>query len=278
MTLTVFTVVLFAAALHATWNAIVKGGDDARLTTVMVTGFAALIAALCLPFLPSPAPASWPLIGASVGFQLAYFNLIGRIYQVADMSRAYPLMRGAAPLVVAILGATVFGESLTPLAWLGVAIICTGILAMAAAGRPGESRSGLALALINAGVIAGYTLIDGAGVRRSGAPAAYTLWIFLLTGAPLGAWAMIRRRRMLQRHIVGNWGLGLLGGAGAVGSYGLALWAMTLAPIATVAALRETSILFAVGISGLVLNERVGTARIAAACVIAAGAIVLRLT
>jgi drug/metabolite transporter (DMT)-like permease len=133
------------------------------------------------------------------------------------------------------------------------------------------------LALLNAVVIATYTLIDGAGVRRSGAPAAYTLWIFLLTGGPLMAWALAARGRALRHYAAGNWRSGLVGGMGTIASYGLALWAMTVAPVAMVAALRETAILFGVAISRLVLKERVGPARITGACVIAAGAVALRL-
>jgi drug/metabolite transporter (DMT)-like permease len=121
-------------------------------------------------------------------------------------------------------------------------------------------------------------VIDGLGVRRSGAPAAYTLWIFLVTGVPLAAWAMhTRGKAALFESVRRNWHFGLIGGVGTVASYGSALWAMTIAPIAVVAALRETSILFGVIISGVLLNEHVGPARFAAACAIALGAVVLRL-
>ena len=127
-------------------------------------------------------------------------------------------------------------------------------------------------------LIASYTLIDGAGVRRSGAPAAYTLWIFLLTGVPLLLWAISTRGKTFRRYVGRNWHLGLVGGFGTVASYGLALWAMTVAPVAVIAALRETSILFGTAISGFVLKEKISPIRIVGACVIAAGAIMLRLT
>jgi drug/metabolite transporter (DMT)-like permease len=273
----VFGAVLFAAALHATWNAIVKRGGETRLTTVMVATAAALIAAVALPFLGPPARASWPSIAASTVFQAGYCLLLAQAYRLADMSQAYPLMRGTAPLLVAIAGAAGLGEPLSAPAWLGVGVICAGVLGMAAEARRGASRTGLSLALANAVVIAGYTLIDGAGVRRSGAPASYTLWIFLLTGLALGGWAMLGPRAAFASHLRGHWRAGLVGGAGALGSYGIALWAMTLAPVALVAALRETAILFGAAISAFVLRERVGPVRIAAACVIAAGAAVLRL-
>lgn len=143
-------------------------------------------------------------------------------------------------------------------------------------GRIPKGKTGAALALLNAAVIASYTIIDGLGVRSSGSPEAYTLWIFLLTGVPLAVWALSARRETFRRYSISNWHFGLIGGAGTVASYGLALWAMTMAPVAAIAALRETSILFGAAISGLVLKERVGPPRVAAACIIAAGAAVLR--
>ena len=276
MSLTTFCIVLLGAALHATWNAIVKGGNDKLLTTALVAGAAALLAMIALPFLPLPAPASWLCIAASTLFQIGYFILLARTYLIADMSQAYPLMRGTAPLIVAIAGVSFLRESLAPLAWLGVLIICAGILGMAVTKRPGQSR-GVSLALLNAVVIAGYTMIDGAGVRRSGTPAAYTLWIFLLTGIPLVLWAFVTRKWAFSRYVAMNWHYGIIGGFGTVASYGLALWAMTQAPVTVISALRETSILFGTIISGVVLKERVDRARITAACTIAAGAIALRL-
>jgi drug/metabolite transporter (DMT)-like permease len=278
--ISVFLIVLLAAALHATWNAVVKGGGDKLLTTVLVTGSAALIAMVLLPFISMPARSSWPFIAGSTVLQIGYFVLVAQAYRIADMSATYPVMRGTAPLLVAVASVTFFKESLAPVAWLGVVTICVGILSMATARRTARSKGegrGVALALLNAVVIAGYTLIDGAGVRRSGAPAAYTLWIFLLTGVPLAIWALAVRRQTFRRYIAGNWHVGFIGGIGAVTSYGLALWAMTIAPVAMVAALRETSILFATAISALILKERVSAARIAGACIIASGAIVLRL-
>jgi len=278
MEFSVFSVVIAAAALHAGWNAIVKRGTDTLATTVLVTGGAALLAIICLPFLPSPAPQSWPFIAASAIFQIVYFVLVARAYRVADMSLTYPLMRGTAPLLVAFASVTWLGGPLSPHAWLGLGLICGGILCMAGLRHNGAGRTGIVIALGNAVVIAGYTLIDGVGVRRSGAAASYTLWIFLLTGMALSAWALIGPRKGFRAYARRNWQLGLIGGVGTLGSYGLALWAMTVAPVAMVAALRETSVLFGTAISALVLKERVGQARIIGACIMAAGAVLLRLS
>jgi len=276
MSIDVFAIIMLGAALHATWNAVVKGGDNKLLTTCMIASIASLIASTVIPFLELPAKESWPFIGASVILQVVYFVLVASTYRIADMSQTYPIMRGTAPLLVATASVGLLSESLSSFAWLGIAIICIGILSMAAAPGTGQ-RKGILLALVNAAVIAGYTLIDGVGVRKSGAPAAYTLWIFLLTGLALAVWAFAVRRREFCRYLARHWRPGVIGGFGTVVSYGLALWAMTAAPIATVSALRETSILFGVVISALVLKEQLTRRRIMAACIIAGGAMVLRL-
>ncbi len=272
----VFATVISAALLHATWNAIVKSAGDKFLTTIMVTAAAAGLSAALLPFLTAPAPTSWPYAVASALFQITYFLLVARTYQVADMSQAYPLMRGTAPLLVALVAVFRMGDALSLLAWIGVAAICLGIFSIAL-GSKLKDRKGVYLALLNALVIAGYTLIDGIGVRHSGAPAAYTLWIFLLTGVPLTLWALTARRSVFVPYVSRYWRLGIAGGIGTTASYGLALWAMTVAPVAVVAALRETSILFGTVIAGLVLKEHIGLRRVISACIIACGAAILRL-
>lgn len=276
MPMMVFAVVLSAALLHATWNAIVKSADDKFLITIIVTAAAAGIAAAFLPFLAVPARISWLYIAVSVLFQVVYFLLVARTYQVADMSQTYPLMRGTAPLLVALVTVFQAGDSLSRIAWIGVVGICVGISSLTLDIKL-HHRKGIYLALLNALVIAAYTLIDGFGVRRSGAPAAYTLWIFLLTGLPLTIWAVVRKRVTFVAYVARHWRIGIVGGIGTTASYGLALWAMTIAPIAVVAALRETSILFGTLIAGLVLKEHIGVRRIIAACIIASSAAVLRL-
>ncbi len=273
---TVFLVVLLAAALHAGWNAVVKGASDKQLTTVLIAGTAAALALPLLPFLPVPARESWPFLAASTLLQVTYLWLVSQAYRLADMSQAYPLMRGTAPLIVAMVGTLLLAEPLPPLAWAGIGVISTGILSMVAAGRAGQGR-GMAFALANALVIASYTLVDGEGVRRSGAPVAYTLWLALTTGVPVVAWAALRRRTAFGAYARANWHFGLVGGIGTTAAYGLSLWAMTHAPVAMVAALRESSILFGVLISALILHEKVGRTRVLAAGVIAAGVAVLRL-
>jgi drug/metabolite transporter (DMT)-like permease len=277
MTINVFCILLFAALLHASWNAIVKASGDKMYAAISVSGSAAVIALLLLPFAPQPTLASAPYLLLSSALQVVYTVLVAKTYQVSDMSQTYPLMRGTAPLLVAIVSVAFLGDRLSPLAWAGIGVICLAILAMAYNGRA-SSRRGVVLALINACFIAGYTLVDGTGVRLSGSALGYTLWSFLMNGSCLLVWATIARRREVSRYLRQHWHKGLLGGVSTMGSYGLALWAMTQAPLAVVAALRETSILFGALIAFVLLKERVIPLRIAAACGIAAGAILLRLS
>ena len=280
----VVAVVLFAALLHASWNAIVKAGKDTFLTTVLVSAGAALISLAVLPFVNTPAPASWPYLAASSVAQLAYYSLLAAAYKAGDMSHAYPLMRGSAPLLVALASWPLIGERLSSMQMGAVACISAGIFALYFAARtpamPGIAQSAgraTAFALGNACVIASYTLIDGIGVRLSGAPAAYTMWIFVLNGAGLLLWTLLRRRAGLLAYAKTQWHLAAFGGFGTLASYGLALWAMTQAPVAAVAALRETSILFAIAIAALFLREKISSRRYLAIALIAAGAILMRI-
>lgn len=277
MTLTVFCILLFAALLHASWNAIVKASGDKMYAAIGVSGSAALIALVMLPFAPQPALVSAPYLLASCALQVVYTVLVAKTYQVSDMSQTYPLMRGTAPLLVALVSVLILGDSLSTIAWGGIAVICLSILGMAFNGRS-QSRKGIWLALLNSGFIAGYTLVDGTGVRIAGSALGYTLWTFFLNGFCLLLWAMLARRQEVSRYLVANWKKGLPGGIGTMGSYGLALWAMTQAPLAVVAALRETSILFGAVIAFVLLKEKVAGLRIVAACGIAAGAILLRIS
>ena len=226
MTITVFCILLFAALLHASWNAIVKASGDKMYAAIGVSGSASLIALVLLPFAPQPTLASVPFLAVSCALQVVYTVLVAKTYQVSDMSQTYPLMRGTAPLLVAIISVIFLGDHLSPLAWLGIGVICLAILAMAFNGRS-RSSTGILLALINACFIAGYTLVDGTGVRLSETALGYTLWTFFMNGFCLLGWAMIARRPQASRYLRQHWKKGLVGGVGTMGSYGLALWAMT---------------------------------------------------
>lgn len=271
-------IVLFAALLHALWNALLKSSGDKRLTTVMLTAAAALIAAAILPFLPAPSRDSWPYLVSSSCTEVVYFVLLAAAYRSGDMSHAYPIMRGTAPLIVASASASLIGEALSAGEWLGVALISCGVLVLALhGGALAQHRTSTLLALANAFAIATYTLIDGLGVRRSQAPAAYTLYMYLLTGGMTVAWTLLTRPAEFLGYLRGRALVGVVAATGMISSYGLALWAMTVAPVALVAALRETSIVFATIMSAVVLKERISLQRLAATTLIVAGAIALRL-
>jgi drug/metabolite transporter (DMT)-like permease len=182
-------------------------------------------------------------------------------------------MRGTAPLLVTLLGlAGVASDASAATTWLGAAVVSAGVLAMAALGaRDGVTRRGATFVLVNAFVIAAYTLVDGVGARRSGQAVGYTAWVFLLDVPPLLVVALVTRRGAVLAHARARWRRAGFGGALTVASYALVLWAMTRAPIAAVAALRETSVVFATILGTWRLGEPLGIARVAAACVVAAG-------
>lgn len=279
MSFEVMAVVLGSALLHAGWNALVRSSRDKFLASLHVVCGAAAIAAVLLPGLPLPAAASRPWLLASALIHVVYFTLVARAYHGAELGFAYPLMRGMAPALTALAAALLLGERPAPLGWLGIALICAGVLALAGrAWRGGVSHPAAVLAaLANAGVIALYTLVDGQGVRLSGHALSYTGWVFLLTAVPmLGTAALLRGRALLQPP-AGAWRTATLGGAGTLAAYSLVLWAMAQAPIALVAALRETSIVFAALMGTLFLGERLGRLRLASTLLVCAGAVLLKL-
>ncbi|MFB2563357.1 DMT family transporter [Rhizobium sp. IMFF44] len=277
MSLDVIALVLFGALLHATWNAIIKAGTDKSLDAALVSAGGAVAALPLLPFLPLPASAAWPFIGASAILQFAYFQLVAAAYRAGDIGLVYPLMRGVAPLIIVSTSSFILKETLSGGALIGTMTICAGILTLAFEARKGSSRA-ILLALANAVVIATYTYVDGIGARISGNSVSYTLWMALLPPILLFTWAISQRGiNAVAAHVRYNWWRGLIGGGGSIVSYGLALWAMTKAPVAMVAALRETSILFALVISVVVLKERSSIWRYIAGAIIAGGVLVLRL-
>ena len=192
-----------------------------------------------------------------------------------------PLMRGTAPMIVALVSAPLIGEHLPVLRWLGVALVCFGVLAMAFDSlRPGRNAGhSVTIALVNACFIASYTVSDGIGVRKSDSAIAYTLWIFVLHGIPLLIWALIHSAGELKQLMQARWKAGIFGAVATLGSYGAALWAMSLdVPVASVAALRETSILFAAGISIMVFDEKIGRWRWLGVAMICGGVATIRMS
>jgi drug/metabolite transporter (DMT)-like permease len=274
LTLPVTLAVLGAALLHASWNALVKASADKQLDTYAVAAGSGLIALVLLPFLPPPAAASWPWLAASAAVHILYFVFLAGAYRYGELSYVYPIMRGGGPMIVAATSALAFGELLLGNEWLGVLLICSGILAFAS-GR--HDRRATLFALGNALVIGAYTLIDGAGARASGAPVSYTFWFFVANGVLITAMGFIARGREVPLYLRRNWARAAAGGACALGAYAIALWAMTRAPVALVAVLRETSVIFAAVMGALLLKEKMTRRRLVATGAVLAGLIVLKL-
>jgi len=214
-----------------------------------------------------------------VAIHCLYFCLVAVTYRTGDLSFAYPIMRGSAPLFTSVLTAVILGEQIGRGGWLGILLLCAGILWLARDGWKSAHSQKLTLTfgLLNAVVIVAYTVVDGLGVRLSGNPSSYILWLFLLIPLPLLSWTLLTRPGAFQAQLRLRWKPGILGGMCTAASYGLALWAMTLAPIALVAGLRETSVIFGTVFACLFLKERFGVLRYAAAGAVTAGGIAIKL-
>lgn len=274
MSAAVFLAVLFAAALHAGWNALVKLGLD-RLSSIL---FLALvqggIALLLLPFFGLPPRAAWSWVVAGSALHTGYKLVLIRAYGHGDLSQVYPLARGAAPLLVAVAGLLFLGETLDWARAAAVASIAGGIMLMA--GKSGLARAGLGWALATAAFTAAYTLADGVGARVAGSASAFTLAMFVLDGLFMLFYGLARRGPAGLAALLPAWRGGVAAGAMSLGAYWIAIWAFTQAPLAMVAALRETSVLFAMLVGALLLKERMSTRRWAAGGLILAGVLLMR--
>jgi drug/metabolite transporter (DMT)-like permease len=273
----VFAAVLFAAACHAGWNALIKVGLDPLSTTILIAVGSAVVSLVCLPFVGMPAPAAWPWLIASAFVHLFYFAALAEGYRAGDLGQVYPIARGAAPLMTAAASTVFVGEHLSISGWAGIAALATGVLLLSTRGGRGIvhlDRRAVGYALLTALTICAYSLVDGIGARASQNPPAYVAWLFLATVVvlvPYGLW------RGMTSALHRFWLRGLAGGALQAFAYGIVLWAMTLAPIAIVAGLRETSVLFGALIAVLVLKEPFRTARVGAVALIVCGLVLLRL-
>jgi len=272
----VTALVLGSALLHASWNAIIKSSRDVMLDTALVAAGAGLLALPLAALVPLPASASWPYLGASAVIHVAYFSTLVAAYRIGDLGHAYPLMRGTAPLLVALFGVALLDEHPGATMWLGIVLISAGILSLGLLQRGSAHRGATLWAFANAAIIACYTLVDGAGARLSGSPAGYVAALFWLQGLLFLALVAVLRKRAALDYIGRNWQRGLGGGLCLISAYGIVLWAMTQAPVAAVAALRETSVIFAALLGTVFLKERFGRQRLIAACAVALGIVALR--
>ncbi|MEX9758530.1 EamA family transporter [Providencia rettgeri] len=281
MTTYVLLSVLFAAFCHASWNAIVKFGNDRFFGLVMISVFSGALAIPAILWLGLPSPEAIHWLALSVLFHIGYTYFLSQAYTHGDLSQIYPISRGSAPLMTAVLGALLFNEFIPLMGLIGVLCIISGVVLIAFAGKKftlNIKGKSLVFALSTAFFTACYTLSDGYGARASEDPVVYTLWLFLLNGIVLAVPGLIKYRGALLVGIQQYWRSGLLGGLMQLISYGIAIWAMSQAPIVMVAAVRETSVLFAMFLSIAFLKEKFNVMRVIACVVIVFGVLLAKLS
>jgi len=267
----VIALVLCAAIMHASWNALLRGRSD-QLWSVTVMSFAATAVAIpAVLLLPLPARESWPFLALSGVLQVAYSAFLVFAYRHADLGQVYPMVRGAVPLLVT-LGASVFvAERLSAPALSGIVLVSVGIMSLAL-GKGRAHPKAVAAALANSVIIATYTVTDGIGARLSGNSFAYVTWIFVIYGVLMPVAFLAVRRKLVVPWRARETRTALLAGIVQLVTYGTVIWALTMAPIGPVSALRETSIVFAAFIGRIFLSEPLTARRLGACAVIAAGA------
>jgi len=288
LTLPVTLVVLFGALLHASWNALIKSSEDKSLDTALIHVMGTVVALPLLLVAGFPPAAALPYLVASIVIHVGYYVALAGAYKHGDLGLTYPIMRGLAPLLVAMGSSTIIGEHMSWLGWVGVAGISMGVLLLGFSRRGwvnSSHRSAVFFALGNAVIIAVYTVVDGLGVRvavaSGGSALQYVSALFLVDGLPYFIIVMSQRsgqhRADAWCYMRKRWPLALLGTMASLGSYGIALWAMTQAPVAIVAALREVSVLFAALLGAWFLKESFGVQRGAGTLLIVGGVAALRL-
>lgn len=249
MTLSIFAAILLVALLHALWNALAKRQAAGRISVLLVSLCSGLF---CLPFLPLvglPASTEYPWLAFSILLHSGYCLFLGRAYRLGEFGQVYPLARGCAPLMTLLFGALLLGEVPGGVAVIGALVLVGGVLLMAWRGGIRLAPAALQAVLITALFTAAYTLSDGMGARSAGEPVRYTLWLFILTALVMPLLMRWQSRSALRTLTRADWYSGALGGALSLLAYGIVIWAMTRAPIGLVAALRESSVLFAVLLS-----------------------------
>ena len=271
MSVGTFLIVLFAALLHALWNAIVKGaGDRALVLGLLAVGHVVPGLGLAL-YYGAPAPEAFPYVVATTVIHWGYYVLLNIAYRTGDLSVVYPIARGLAPVLIAV-GALIWADEHLPImAWVGIFVVSGGILMLAGQAFSSQiARTGLVAAVGVAVVIASYSIVDGIGIRVSGNPGGYIGWIFtaeIFVVLYVFSTRWDRLRAMSSQAV----GIGLVGGIVSAAAYGLVLLAKTTAPLGIVSALRETSVIFAALIGVLWFSEGPRSTRLIAAIVVAVG-------
>lgn len=274
----VYVAVLLAAVLHAGWNSVVKIGLDRKATIVLLAMVQALVAMPLLPFVLAPAREAWGWIIVAAPLHTGYKIFLVEAYARADLSQVYPPARGAAPVLVALFAFFVLGERIDHVTALSLAAISGGICLISLVRKDGSALNGPALffAIGTAAFTASYTLVDGLGARLAGTASAFILWMVIGDAIGMLVYWRLSVGSYRFRDLSSAWKTGGVGGAMSLGSYWIAVWAFTKAPIAAVAALRESSILFAILIARFVLKEKFGPWCWLSAGAIATGVIMMK--
>jgi drug/metabolite transporter (DMT)-like permease len=279
MSLTVLIVVLFAALLHASWNFLVKNTDDKHLSMSAVVLGHTPFALTALLFAPLPRLESLPYLFSGVVLHVGYQLFLMGSYRVGDLSQVYPLARGSAPLIVAGVSVALLGTPLTRIELAAVATIATGIMSLALAGcRDGQRNlRASSLALITGGFIASYSLVDGLGARAAGTGVGFYSCLSTLNAVIFAIIMRVVKPGIVGKVVCVHWRLALGGGGASFFAYAIVTWAFTVAPIPLVAALRETSIIFALLLGVFVLRERLDPLKVLATFCTVIGVALLRL-
>jgi drug/metabolite transporter (DMT)-like permease len=278
MSTIVFLAVLGAAFLHAFWNGQIKTGVSKQTSMLILTVGQGGIGLFVAVFRGLPVIEAWPWLIASGVIHMLYQLFLAYAYEQGDLSRVYPIARGAAPMIVVIFSVLFLTDPINGWEYIGIAVLGAGIVLMArGVFGNNESLELLPFALGSACATAGYSLVDGLGARVSGDAITYVTWVFVMSGVFYVPAVLALRGRTVLIADRRAWTVGLVAAAASYFAYAIVVWAMTLAPIAVVTALRETSILFAVLIGWIAFGERMDRGKIAAAILIVLGVLLTRL-
>jgi drug/metabolite transporter (DMT)-like permease len=277
--LEVFVLVIGAAIVHALWNTLVKTDGD-RLSLIKIMSATQIVVSLALiPFVDIPPAASWIYVAASSALNTGYILLLRKAYAAGDLSLVYPLARGVAPLLVALISIAVLGEALTLANKVAVLLIALGIISLAITRSPNGTADlrAVVFALATGTCTAGYTVVDGLGARTAYSAHSYVVWLSLVTSV-LIVGVVHALQRGQQPTVSGRTSrAGIAAGVMSYGGSWVVIWAMTKAPLALVSALRETGVVFAVVIGALVLKEAVSLRRFASVATTLVGTTMLKL-
>jgi drug/metabolite transporter (DMT)-like permease len=278
MTTTVFTIVLIAAAIHAAWNALIKSSGDKYSATVGLAIGQVPFALGTLLFVPLPNWNCWPYLFAGTVLHVVYYLLLQRSYQTGELTQIYPIARGSAPLLTAVLATVFVGEHLGPTGWLAIGLIVIGLMSLVSVRRLDGiwNNSAAGLALVTGGFTAAYSVVDGIGARVAGTGFGFFAFLAMANAAVLVAVTEARNAGATPRIVRERLKPSILAGGASYAAFGIVIWAMTHAPIALVAALRETSVIFALVIGVGVLKETLNLRKLAATFMTASGVLLLR--